>query len=72
MPTNCNLCRSSAKYAPPSDSDRRYWLKIFSDVEIVTLATAIWDSPGDVEVVHAWREQLLNEDNSARKAMVTA
>lgn len=57
----CSLCRHPAKVKPPTDSDRRYWLKLFSDSDIVALAFFVFGEEGDVRVCRAWREHLLPE-----------
>ena len=63
VPKTCNLCRHPSQYRPPTDSDRRFWLKSFTDREIVDLAFAIFDEIVDAENVHSWRERLCPEDH---------
>jgi hypothetical protein len=58
-PQNCNLCRHPDKVKPPDDSDRRFWLKQFSDKEILDIALGIFDQEGSLESVREWRENLL-------------
>ena len=68
-PQNCNLCRHPGKRKAPDDSDRRFWLKHFSDKEILEMAEGIFgDEPeakGDPGTVRAWRSLLLPDVDSA-------
>jgi hypothetical protein len=57
----CSSCRRPVKIKDPTNSDRRFWLKLFSDEEIVELAFWIFNQQGDVEVVRGWRTLLLPE-----------
>lgn len=65
----CSLCRHPAKVNPPTDSDRRYWLRIFSDEEIVQIAYFIFGQEGDPCVAHSWREALLPESLDLEKVL---
>lgn len=62
-PQTCNLCRSQNKYKPPDDSDRRFWLKLFSDREIVDIVFGLFEEEGSLESVREWRARLLPEDH---------
>lgn len=53
----CNLCRFPARRLPPTDRERRFWLKRFSDDEISMMATALFGS-SDLLNIKAWRERL--------------
>lgn len=54
----CRLCRSPAKLKEPTDSDRRFWLKQFTDEEIIDMAFWVFGEEGDLQNVRAWRELL--------------
>ena len=58
-PQSCNLCRSKPSRKPPDDTDRRFWLKLFSDREILEIAFAVFEEEGDAETVLTWRQELL-------------
>jgi hypothetical protein len=58
-PQTCNLCRSPKKYKPPDDGDRRFWLKKFTDKEILDLAFGVFQEEGSLECIRAWRSRLL-------------
>ena len=52
------LCRHPAKHEPPTDSDRRFWLRKFSDVELRDMAYALGVEHASVENVTNWRQRL--------------
>ena len=60
-PTLCKRCRTPR---PPTDSDRRYWLRRFSDEDIVLLAWAFWQEEREdgVEHCHEFRLALIGKD----------
>jgi hypothetical protein len=39
----CRRCLRPSKAAPVTDTDRRYWLTRFSDMEIASLAVTVFD-----------------------------
>jgi hypothetical protein len=67
----CNLCRHPTKKQPPSDSDRRFWLNIFLDEEIIEIAFWLFGKQGDIECVREWRE-ILFPDDEFKKGKVIA
>lgn len=60
-PGLCPQCRTP-KPKPPTDSDRRYWLRRFSDDEIILFAWAFWKEDGDVGYCHELRVLLCGKD----------
>jgi hypothetical protein len=63
----CPLCRRPQRRQPPTDSDRRFWLRAFSDDEIIDIVLGMFDQRGDIEVVRAWRSLLMEADVNAVK-----
>jgi hypothetical protein len=61
-PNLCKLCRTP-KPKPPTDGDRRYWLRRFTDDDILLFAWAFWKEDGDADHCHAARMTLLREDD---------
>lgn len=55
--TLCNLCRFPARRIPPTNTERRFWLKRFSNEEIVMMAEALFGGC-DRANVEAWRIRL--------------
>lgn len=56
--TLCNLCRFPARRIPPTNSDRRFWLRNYSDDEIALMAEAISDGVASRAEISAWRIKL--------------
>ena len=54
----CSLCRYPARVKPITNSDRRFWLKTFSDEEIIEIAFWMFNREGDIEAVRTWRAAL--------------
>jgi hypothetical protein len=58
------LCRNPSKRAPVDDTDRRFWLKLFSDRAIAEMAINIAGEDEEnmaaaLAEVRAWRDFLL-------------
>jgi hypothetical protein len=56
--TLCNLCRFPARRLPPTNTERRYWLRRFTDDEIAEMAEALFGAPADKANIYAWRQRL--------------
>lgn len=41
----CRRCVRRGKAAPISDTDRRFWLKRFDDIQLASFASALFDAP---------------------------
>lgn len=66
-PATCMLCRNPSKRRAPDDSDRRFWLKRFSDLEIAEMAINIDGAADDIfeaalAEVRNWRSCLLERN----------
>lgn len=55
--TLCNLCRFPARKLPPTNRERRFWLRRFKDEEIAMMAEALFGG-SDLENIKAWRVRL--------------
>lgn len=55
--TLCNLCRFPARSLPPTNTERRWWLRNYSDEEIASMAEAIFGG-ADRANIYAWRLRL--------------
>lgn len=56
--TLCNLCRFPARRLPPTNTERRYWLRRFSDDQIVEMAESCFGGTADRANIYAWRLRL--------------
>lgn len=55
--TLCNLCRFPPRKLAPTNTERRYWLRRYSDEEIALMAEALFGAC-DRASIHAWRRRL--------------
>lgn len=55
--TLCNLCRFPARILPPTNTERRFWLRRFKDEELIDMAEAIFGGC-DPASIAAWRVRL--------------
>lgn len=56
--TLCNLCRFPARKLAITDTERRFWLRHYSDEEIALMAEAISGKQADRSEIAAWRVRL--------------
>jgi len=59
--TLCNLCRFPPRQIPVSNTDRRFWLRRYSDEDIALMAEAICANAeriADRGAIYAWRVRL--------------
>lgn len=55
--TLCNLCRFPARRIPPSNTERRYWLRRFTDEDLACFAEALFGEC-DRASIAIWRLRL--------------
>lgn len=60
--TLCNLCRFPSRKIPPTDTDRRFWLRRYSDEDIAQMAEAITGRMADRASIYLWRTRLKIEE----------
>lgn len=60
--TLCNLCRFPARRLPPTNAERRFWLRRYTDEQIAQMAEAVFGGESDHANIYAWRLRLKIEE----------
>lgn len=57
----CRRCLRRGKAIPVTDTERRFWLSRFSDTELASIASALFDAPFRPERFARAREHVMGE-----------